>query len=234
MKFAIIAIALVALIAIVALFFATRFERIVGDDIEEYFGDAAGTEVDVDDVSISYADARVVVAGLTIANPPGYSTDYALRLDQTDVHFAPSSLKSQVLVVPELTVSGATLHAETHDGNANVLQILEHLRSGNGQDAGGKQTSDQIIISSFVLDGAKLVATGDSLDKPQTLALDRIELKDIGRAGAPTTYSEATHRVLDAIFGAARKALGRELGEAAGEAAKQKLEDAVRKRLEQP
>ena len=84
-----IVIAVLAVIAIaVALGLrsgARRLDGVVAATVERYGGAVTGTDVKVGGVDLALASGRADFAGITIGNPEGYDTDYAVRVGHATV-----------------------------------------------------------------------------------------------------------------------------------------------------
>src|SRR5690606_16873668 len=73
-------------------FGADRLDMVVVSTIERYGSALTGTRVDVDGVELAPAAGRAELAGLTVDNPRGYATDYAVRVGSATVELDVGSL----------------------------------------------------------------------------------------------------------------------------------------------
>ena len=117
-----VAAALAAAIAAVVLIVG-RLDRYVAHTIEDYGTATTGTLVSVGGVDITLRKGRGKIDRLTIANPQGFDTEYALRLNDVRLAVALSSIRSKVPVVSEAVVDGAHLNIEQHGEGTNLTQI---------------------------------------------------------------------------------------------------------------
>src|SRR5262245_15753524 len=115
-----VAILVVAAIAVTITLMASRLGGIAGRIIEDYGSATTGTDVSVRSVEIEPTRGRGQVKDLTIANPPGFDTDYALRIDDIELALDLGSLRGQVPVVREVVVDDAHLNAEQRGDSTNL------------------------------------------------------------------------------------------------------------------
>ena len=96
-------LAVVAIAVAVALRYgARRLDGVVASTVERYGSAVTGTDVDVDGVDLALTAGRAELAGLTVGNPRGYETDYAVRIGSATVALDVGSLAGDVPVVEEL------------------------------------------------------------------------------------------------------------------------------------
>src|SRR5262245_45819688 len=88
-----IAVVLVAATAVTTVLISSRLGGIAGRIIEDYGSATTGTDVSVRSVEIEPTRGRGEVKHLTVANPPGFSTDYALRINDIELALDLGSLR---------------------------------------------------------------------------------------------------------------------------------------------
>jgi uncharacterized protein involved in outer membrane biogenesis len=220
----VLAVAVVAVVLVV-----TQVDRFVGNAVESYGRATTGTNVDVGGVDIALTQGRGELMGLTIGNPEGFTTDYALRLDRVQLALVLPSLSGDVLVIDEILVDAAHLNVEQH-GDATNLTDIQRYMSRSAEAAPPAAEPDQegrIIIDRFRLTNARVTLTSELLDEPETIVLDEVVVNGIGRDSGGATYTEATEAVLAPILAAGRGAAQERLRVAAAEAATEEVEEEV-------
>src|SRR6185369_4991606 len=101
----IVAAVAVLFIAIgVVVMVVSRADRLVKRAIEEHGSAATQTAVSVEHVDIKLASTSAALRGLTVANPPGFSTAPAVRLEEVQVAVDGASLGANVLVLNEVKI----------------------------------------------------------------------------------------------------------------------------------
>ena len=224
----IVALAAVAIGIAVALHYGTgRLDSVVVSTVERYGSAVTGTDVSVDGVDLALTAGRAHFTGLTIDNPRGYDTDYAVRIGTATVALDVGSLAGTVPVVNELELDGALINAEQRDAASNLTDIQKHATAGSG-DASAAEPG-RIIVEQFRLRNARVLVTSEYLTKPEELPLGDVIVRNIGSATGGATYSEAAEAMLTPVLAAARSAAEERLRSAAG----QRLSEAARKELDE-
>ena len=222
-------LAAVAIAAALALRYgANRLDGAVAATVERYGSALTGTDVDVAGVDLALTEGRADLAGITIDNPAGYDTDYAVRIGHASVGLDVGSLAGDVPVIDELTLDGALINAEQRDKASNLTDIQSHA-TASSKDAPPSAEPGRIIVKRFRLSDARLRLTSEYLSEPEELPLRDIVVNDIGVATGGATYSQAAEAMLTPVLAAARSAAGERLkavaADAASEAVREKLDE---------
>ncbi len=223
------ALAAVAIAVALALRYGVnRLDGAVAATVERYGSAVTGTDVHVAGVDLALTEGRADLAGITIDNPNGYETDYAVRVGHASVTLDIGSLAGEVPVIDELTLDGALINAEQREKASNLTDIQSHATASSG-DAPPSAEPGRIIVKRFRLSDARLLLTSEYLSEPEELQLRDIVVNDIGAATGGATYSEAAEAMLQPVLAAARTAAGERLKAVAAGAAS----DAVRDKLDE-
>ena len=221
-------IALIVLVVGIAVtLVVTQADRFVADAVETYGSAATKTDVRVSGVDLALTAGTGTLDGLTIGNPDGYSTDYAVRIDDTRLTLDLASLSSDVPVVTQMLLTGAHINAEQRGDATNLTDIQRLMGSSEGSANGSAQSTREgrIVIDSFRLEDARVTLTSELLSAPEELVLDDVVVAGVGGAAGGATYSEAAEAILTPILAAARSAAQARLRSAAAEAAREEIEE---------
>ncbi len=222
---------LLALIVAGALIFIwTNINRIVKTAIEHYGSQVTRTSVRVASVSIKLAQGKGAIEGLTVANPKGFTAAHVLSLGSISVRIVPSTVTTSPIVIDDIRISAPQVVYEMDkSGTANVDVLKKNIASSGGapkrpsdKKKAGKET--RIRIKKLVIENGRVdVGVAALGSRPQTVALKRVEMTDIGgQAGA--TPEQVAKQVLNAIV----SEVGREVAEAGAKGLVEKgLERAV-------
>jgi hypothetical protein len=227
----IVVLGAVALATAVALRYgAGRLDSAVASTVERYGSDVTGTEVDVDGVDLALTAGRAHFTGLTVDNPQGYKTDYAVRVGTATVTLDVGSLAGDVPVVKELELDGALINAEQRDAAMNLTDIQKNATADSGDASAGEP--GRIVVERFRLRNGRVLVTSDRLSKAEELTLGDVVVENIGTASGGATYSEAAEAMLMPVIAAARTAAAERLrtvaGEAVSQAAREELDEEAR------
>jgi hypothetical protein len=206
---------------------AGRLDSGVVSIVERYGSAVTGTDVDVGSVELALTAGRANFAGLTVDNPRGYDTDYAVRVESATVEIDVGSLAGDVPVVDEIVLDGALINAEQRDAASNLTDIQKHATASSGEAPAGQP--GRIIVERFRLRNARVLLTSDLLSKPEELPLSDVIVSNIGSSTGGATYSEAAEAMLMPVIAAARSAAAQRLRGAAAEA----VTDAAREELDE-
>lgn len=128
---------IVILLAIggVVYYLLTQLNAIVERQIEKIGTQITGTKVSVASVDIKLREGSGAINGLVIANPPGYESNYAFRMDKILLDIDPKSvLKRDPIVIDEVLIDSPVAVGEfTETAKLNILEIQRNARSGKKQ-----------------------------------------------------------------------------------------------------
>jgi hypothetical protein len=226
-------LAVVAIVIVAAIVFTrTQLDGIVASAVESYGSTATGTDVNVGSVDISVREGHGTIGKLVIDNPKGYSSDYALSIENIDVSLDLASLARAVPVVKEVVLMNAHLNAEQRGGATNITDIQRHLGEVD-TDTADTETEGKIIIDRFLLKNGRVTLVSDALNEPEELELADVVIDGIGRTSGGVTYGQATEAVLNPILAATRNAIENRLKSAAANAAQEEVKKKANERLKE-
>ena len=191
-------LAVVAIVAAVALKYgARRLDSVVASTVERYGSDITGTDVSVDGVNLALTQGRAELAGVTIDNPRGYETDYAVHVGRASVELDVASLAGEVPVIEEIVLDGALVNAEQREAASNLTDIQKHATASSGDEpAEPAGEPARIVVERFRVNNARLLLTSEYLREPEELPLSDVVVTDIGSDTGGVTYSEAASAML--------------------------------------
>jgi hypothetical protein len=222
------AIGLLVIVVAVAVFFAVdELDSVVADAVKTYGRAVTGTDVDAGGVEIALTEGRGKLARLTVDNPPGYETDYAVLVDDVEVSLDLRSLSSGVPVVTELLLDDAHINAEQLGDATNLTDIQRYANQASPDSAAPAEDAGRIIIDRFRLTNARVTVTSELLSKPEELPLEDIVVTGIGRDAGGASYGQAAEAMLAPILAAARSAAQARLQSEAAGAVREKLEEEI-------
>ncbi|HET7371401.1 MAG TPA: hypothetical protein VFK45_11250 [Gammaproteobacteria bacterium] len=236
-----IVVAILIIIGLVFWLVWNSRNNIVASAIETYGSQATGTSVTVGSVDIS-ANGTVELNNLTIGNPQGYSSDYALKLKGVRIGLDISSLTSDTIVMNEGVVNGMSVNAEFHGTQSNLSQILDNLQQFIGPSQPQQQqpgAQKKFIVKTFRFTDGQATVMLDAANAQRTVQIPDISVHDIGvKTGgvngaelAKQLLQPVIERILDQVRGAAREKAEDVLqkkGDELKEKARKKLQDKLK------
>ncbi|WP_339899527.1 hypothetical protein [uncultured Gilvimarinus sp.] len=212
----------------------SNLDSLVESGIEKVGTDVTKTQVDVDRVHIELLKGRGEIYGLSIANPPGYSSDNLFQFSEVALQIEPASVRSDVIVLNEVLIDGVTLNAE-HDGatGTNVQEILDNVRSqfADGEPKPEAEPQGQTKQLRFMIEKLSFTNTQMSVISPsfknRTVTLEGINQSNIGSREEGLTPQELALAIVKPLMDKAQDRLEDELRDRAIEEATKAIEDKV-------
>ena len=206
------ALAAVAALALVAAWLAfNSVDVLVKWTLEHYGPEVTGSPVHVGAVAISPRDGRGSIRGLSIGNPPGYSSAEALRVGEIRVALEPSTLTQPVVHVTELVIEAPQVTYERGNKATNLDAIqgrieayVKQLQAGDAPGPKGgpkpREARRRFVIDRLVIRAAHVTMTTAGL-RGQGLGFDipDVELSDVGTRRGGLTASEVAQVVASAL-----------------------------------
>lgn len=183
---------------------ASNLDSIVASVVEKVGSDVLKTEVRVSGMAINLKEGKVAIAGLTVANPDGYSSANLVEMEGIEVDLDIASLSEDALVIEAIRIRNPVIVFEGDaDGGSNMQTLLDNMGSGSSEDvaaAGGEDT--KIIIDRLEFSGGQVKAT--SPFKPgevSEIKLPGIKMSGIGRKQGGVTAGVAVEKITSELIG---------------------------------
>jgi hypothetical protein len=198
---------LVAVVGAIVFFVATNLDRLAEAAIEQYGSEALGVALRVDSVHLSPAQGTGRINGLTIANPPGFSTASAVRAGQIDIAFSVAALAKKPIVVREIVASEVQVTYEFAGDQSNLGALQKSAGAAKG-GAAPKKGADEpsVVVEKLIIRDGIVYLRGGALGPPGLdVPLGTIRLNNVGKGGGGA--GEIVAQVLPAIIGATVRAV---------------------------
>jgi len=164
-----------------------NLDSIVAGMIESTGSEVLKTRVSVSGVSINLGEGKAAIAGLTVANPPGYSKANIFELNGIEVDLNLGSIGEDVLVIESIRVDNPKIVFEgEEDGGSNMQTLLDNIDSAPSEGSAGGQAQGEaakMIIERFEFSGGQVKATTAlKPDEVVDINLPPIQMSGIGKA----------------------------------------------------
>lgn len=217
---------LVIVIVVGVVFLLSNIDSIIKTAVEEVGSEATQATVTLNEVEIS-TEGKGALRGFSIGNPAGFETPNAFKLGEVSVSLDVASVTEDTVHIREVIIAGPEVTYEWKSGGSNLEVLKRNVEkfagiggesgkgtasgdsgsSGSAGDDGGKK----LVIDRIVLKDGKVSVSanasflkGKKLDAP----LPNIELRDIGKKEGGTSAGDVIAQIMDAVTGAAGKAVG--------------------------
>lgn len=189
-----IAIGLLVVLLVAGAGIAFSLDALVERAIERGSEYALGVDTEVGSVRLGVLGGRFGLKGLRVSNPAGFDSPHFLSLREVRTGIDLRTLRSPVVEMPELVLSGIDLHIERRlDRGTNYGKLLDHLEkttgSGEKPAAEGPPAEDgkRFVIRELALRDvtAHLHLAPELGTLPATeIALPEVKLRGVGSGGA--------------------------------------------------
>jgi hypothetical protein len=173
---------------------------------------ALGVDTGLQEANIGLFSGDFELAGLAVANPPGFEAREFLALRSGRLQLPLGNLLESRVVVPALELEGVTLDLERNANGTNYGVILDHLeRFESGAEPGGQEEPEpagetvyqvERLVVRDVRASVQLFATGGDLTKLD-LAVPEVVIEDLG---SDMTLAELCGVVVKVLLRAAMQA----------------------------
>ena len=234
-----LAIVFLVVLLVVGAIFAVlmNLEGIVEDAVETRGPEVTLTPVDLGGVNIKLFQGLAELNHFEIANPQGFTSPHAFKVDVLRVKVDPSSIRSGIIVLDDITLEGVSLIAEQKGLTTNIQELHDAIKKFTGRQAAGGPTNDTNTDGAkqeprFVLKHLSFKNNSMSLLTENygsyTLDIPALERNNLG-GDQGLTASELAVAILEPILENAEQAAKAKLKKVA----KSEVEDKVKAKLEE-
>ena len=221
MKKIILSLAVVVILALAGslYYLFSNLDNLVKVAIEKYGSEATQTAVRVESVHIQLKEGAGAINGLSVANPKGFSYDYAFSLGEIKTGIDLKSIKEEPYIIDEITVRAPQVFVEINkDKQTNLNELKNNLMAAvpQGKPEGKaekqeKQTDKtataepRLIIRRISFTDGNIKALVIPLNnKEYTLKLPNINMRNLGgKTGA--TPTELSKEIINQLIDTAKK-----------------------------
>ena len=237
-----IGLAVVVLLIVVVAAVVIFLDGIVKKGVETAGPMITKVDVKLDKASISLWGGSAELKGLFVGNPPGYTTECAMKIGDVSVSLKPMSVLSDRIVIRSILVKSPEITVEGGLKENNLTKIESNLSgapssgSTNGAAPAQGGPSKKLQVGDLVVSNATLHVKSPLLaGKMISVPLPAIHLTDLGTGSDGITAAELTKKLMSAlmkeIVPAATKALSNAGADALelGKGAEKQGQDALKK-----
>lgn len=218
----------------------SNLDGLVKTAVERFGSDVTQTAVTLDEVNIDLQEGRAQLSGFVVANPSGYTSDYAFSLSDIIVQIQPSSIGTgtdDVIVINEVTVDGASIIAELQSLRKNNLQdIMGNVQSELPEGAEEPEpapsepySGPNFRVERFVFSNADISVTSAEFGD-RTLQMPAVNAADLGgEAGLPP--KELAAALMNQVLAQATRTVRSEVEGAAKEEVRSRVQEEVQENL---
>ena len=197
---------------IITLFLTLSFSInwIIETGVESFGTRMTGTDVQLNRSDVSLLSGKGGLSGVSIGNPEGFATEYALKLNEIKLAIDLSTLFSHKIIIEEIVINGPEITYEIKGTDSNIKSILKNIKSAgreSGKISDHKAEKDlnndekRVQINSLVIKNGRIhlsmsVLKGEKISLP----LPDIHLKNIGKEKDGTPASEIFEEIYTSVY----------------------------------
>jgi hypothetical protein len=224
------ALGLILLVAVAGYFFLSNLDGIIKDVIEQVGSEVLQTRVSLDGVELDLSTGAGRLTGLTIANPPGYESDYAFNLNDIVIAISPASLTKAVIVISQVKIDGASLIAEQKGTQTNLGELLKNIESSSGESGqqapavDGEPAANEVrlMVENFSFTNTQATVLSEKSGE-NSLKVPDVRRSNIGDKKTGMTPEQLAEEILRSVVKEVENAVGQYLGKLAADAVEKKL-----------
>lgn len=199
------AIILAVLVLAVFIILWTQLDQLVASAIRKYGSQTTQTAVSVSSVHIDLTSGKGSIDRLTVGNPRGFSSPYAIRLEGISTKIRTRSVTTDTIVIDEIRIKAPSLYYEMKSsGDSNLDLLKRNIKASGGRQkgstarkSGGKEK--RVMIRRLVIEKGRIELRHPAFEKAQVGTVRRIELTNIGSNGGATP-AEIAEQILTPIL----------------------------------
>lgn len=201
---------LVAAVIGISIFLLSNLDSLVKKAIETIGSQVAGVPVRVSDVKIALTEGKGTLRGLSVANPPGFTSDTAFKLGEITLALDPGSVTKDPVVVTQILIAGPEVTYEVGASGSNISVIQANVQSSVG--GGGKSEADKpaattssgksgpnLVVDKLDITGGKVTLATAIPGAKASGALGDIHLTGIGRSSGGASAAQVAQAILGAL-----------------------------------
>jgi hypothetical protein len=154
-------------------------DRAMGDAVRRGLDCANPGKVRLDSASVTLWGGSIELCGLTLGNPPGYSSRTMLSLDRATLKVRPGTLLSKRIEVEHMALERPAIRVEVGAGRSNVHVFLANAQANWAAGATMPFNKDaRLLVDRLTIRGGRMiVATPDG--NTRSIPLQGIELTNL-------------------------------------------------------
>lgn len=178
-----------------------NLDEIVAGAITQYGSAMTQARVGVERVEIAPSTGKGVISGLSVGNPKGFKTPYALRVSSIAVEVDLATLTHDVTVIRTLVIDHPDVIYEKSNGTTNFDTLQKNIAAYVGPKGKARnQGNTRLIVEELTICNANAQASASFMDgKTISIPLPDIVLKNVGQARGGVTPGELGQEVANAL-----------------------------------
>ncbi len=158
---------IVVLLILAVVLIVLLIDPIAKSGVEKGAAYALGVETTVDTLDIRLLDGQLLMDGLNISNPQGFSSPHLAHSGKFDIQVKTGSLLSDTVQISEFQLDGLDLNIEQKLSGSNISKVIDNIKRLSKDKEPSKGPSKKVVVEHLLheLPHGRLgaVAPGDLL-----------------------------------------------------------------------
>lgn len=202
-KIIIVLFILLSVLAGITFWLLNNIDHLAKNAMIKYGSEMTEAKVRVDQVHIDIKEGLGTISNLTIGNPKGFKTPYALDIKSFTIEVDPLSLTQDVVIIKKINIDSPSIIYEKNESITNFDALQKNIAhyialrdEKNGGDKPSKTHGDEahpkkFIVGELTIRHAKAEASSSFMEgKTIALQLPDITLTNIGKAQGGITSAQ--------------------------------------------
>jgi len=195
---------LIFLLALAGFFVYQNLGGWVRTQAQRIASEAAGVDVSIGGIQVSWADKTVQINGIKVDNPAGFPGDKAIELG--NIKATAEELSREKIILKEVVVTGEKINLENVANKINLRELLKGVQERNAAKGGQPTQSDvkapKIVIKQFRIEQGELNSSLAMLGKKAggKLTVPEIRMYNLGEGKSSNNASEVAAKILQEIL----------------------------------
>ncbi len=182
-----------------AYLFCTSLDEITELALESFASERLNAAVHIDNVNLDFIKAQATLNHVSIGNPPGFSGDYSIKLEQVAVSLDSLSIGERQIVISKIEVSNPEIIYEFSNSGNNIERLIEHASTNSVSDKNRNDSNHERVvdIDNLVIHAGEIrvkhqVLRGQSFD----LELPYMDLQGLRRGKKAASSESLSEEIL--------------------------------------
>ena len=210
-KIIIVLVVLLGSLIGISFWLLNNLDHLAKNAIIKYGSEMTEAKVNVNKVHIDIKDGAGSISKLTIGNPKGFKTPYAMEMKSFAIEVDPLSLTKDVILIKKISIDSPNIIYEKNEITTNFDALQNNithfidLEEDKG-DKGNKKTNEdqkqdkKFIVGELTIKNAKVKASSSLMNgKTISFNLPDITLTNIGRSKGGITSAEFSLEITEKI-----------------------------------
>ena len=178
----------VAFVTFVLLFafmywFYGNVDRIAREVMISYGSEMTGAKVSIGNVNIDMVNGKCVIKNFVLANPKGFESAYAIKIDKLSLELVPSTLVGSVIMIKKIEIVAPDIIYEKTDKSTNFDMILENIAAYLGPTRAQSPDDKKVMVNKLLIKDGKVQALAAFMNgQPVVFDLQDLYMKNLGKA----------------------------------------------------